>query len=1037
MKIKKTLSLLPVLLCLALSFYARAQERLWAVAKSGDLYSMNLDGSDVFSKGFFTKLDFGVNVGAFGIVKNASVFNGHAYLGTRQTSFSDGDGVISLLGPTGLTKLYNPQYLQGRAVDGIVDGPDGLFFPSTDVYGKWHGIIRIPYDGSSYQYFSKRSTDFSREIKMILVDGVVYGVSSGDSNNNGFIYRITPEELPQHLPVTRIFSFTTASDGLRPTGRLSYGNGFLFGSTSKGGLNNQGVFFKVKTDGTGYKKLFDLASNSITKQDATGKFQTLLDVVAEGYVPVIDQSGNYFVFSDDGIFRVTPSGLLIAKVSDVKADKIELISPQFQHVVKLLGVPNHATNVATHFSAQVTNFDGAGEFQLQLSTSPDFSANVTSLSSANTNFPLDLQSNTTYYTRARTDLWPYYGEVVSFTTENTTSAATPRLYISNSSYENFSVKTKTADDRFDFNASIFGSYHYELPIRPLANGDKIIIGPSSSEAYFNSLHKLTPNGLIELHGLDYTQDMYYEHAMIEGDDGYLYTLLFGVAGPHVYAFMRNSLSEVGESEYFPVSNPDLLLYAQLTKTPQGIYGVARGRTTNKGFVFKFRNDKSGIDIVHQFMDDGGGVGPEGEMVLGKDGFLYGTTRSGGQYDVGVIFKMSLSGDQYSELYSFQPSTGKNPEQGMFQDADGTLYGVTPLGGKNGYGVIFRINTDGTGFQKLFDFYTTGGKNRSGDFVMDDEYIYSISEKAGLFRINKDGSGYHPFGIPAMSLQLMPSTASNIAVVSPADGATSVDRDAHIELTPMPGAAWYSIQVSASPMFDNNVPELKSATPSFDVPNLLIDKTYYVRARCSLSDRYGKVSSFTTKEIFSYTTVIDPAPDATNAGTLNGDGVDVDFTFYPLPGATSYKLDLFLESQYDYAPSYTLYSNGSDPHVSVTGLDKSTAYITRVTTNLSPFSGQETYFTTTSEVEATTREGGVAAFPNPYSSTFSLQSGSDKILSATITDATGLVVHRQQQFNSSESLTMGEGLKRGIYVLKLRTEAGEKAQWDPKLGIHVT
>src|SRR5262245_15304030 len=46
-----------------------------------------------------------------------------------------------------------------------------------------------------------------------------------------------------------------------------------------------------------------------------------------------------------------------------------------------------------------------------------------------------------------------------------------------------------------------------------------------------------------------------------------------------------------------------------------------------------------------------GTAPESKLVLGPDGYFYGTTLLGGKYDLGTIFKVSANGT-FLTLHSF-------------------------------------------------------------------------------------------------------------------------------------------------------------------------------------------------------------------------------------------------------------------------------------------------------------------------------------------------------------------------------------------------
>jgi uncharacterized repeat protein (TIGR03803 family) len=71
------------------------------------------------------------------------------------------------------------------------------------------------------------------------------------------------------------------------------------------------------------------------------------------------------------------------------------------------------------------------------------------------------------------------------------------------------------------------------------------------------------------------------------------------------------------------------------------------------------------------------------------GALYGTTESGGRYDEGTVFRVSLTGKE-KVLHSFGlGSDGVGPLASLI-DVNGTLYGTTSAGGAYGDGTIFAL-----------------------------------------------------------------------------------------------------------------------------------------------------------------------------------------------------------------------------------------------------------------------------------------------------------------------------------------------------------
>jgi len=103
-----------------------------------------------------------------------------------------------------------------------------------------------------------------------------------------------------------------------------------------------------------------------------------------------------------------------------------------------------------------------------------------------------------------------------------------------------------------------------------------------------------------------------------------------------------------------------------------------------------------LTTLHSFVETDG-LEPEGDLILGTDGNLYGTTAEGGVNGGGTIFSMTLTGT-LTTVYSFAPSLdGFFPRAGLTQATDGNFYGTTYWGGLNccdfgyGTGTVFRLS----------------------------------------------------------------------------------------------------------------------------------------------------------------------------------------------------------------------------------------------------------------------------------------------------------------------------------------------------------
>jgi len=129
-----------------------------------------------------------------------------------------------------------------------------------------------------------------------------------------------------------------------------------------------------------------------------------------------------------------------------------------------------------------------------------------------------------------------------------------------------------------------------------------------------------------------------------------------------------------------------------------LYGTTNsGGKYGAGVLYKLSTSGSGFEVLHHFTGDPNG-GPQGELLLGKDGFIYGTQYGGGQYNQGTVFRISKTGGNFLVLHDFlgvnQPGNstdGANPEGRLAQGSDGTIYGTTTFGGNPlGYGTAWSL-----------------------------------------------------------------------------------------------------------------------------------------------------------------------------------------------------------------------------------------------------------------------------------------------------------------------------------------------------------
>ena len=134
-----------------------------------------------------------------------------------------------------------------------------------------------------------------------------------------------------------------------------------------------------------------------------------------------------------------------------------------------------------------------------------------------------------------------------------------------------------------------------------------------------------------------------------------------------------------------------------------------------------------------------GTSPSAALVQGKDGYLYGTTPSGGAKASGTVFRISTNGI-YTTLVSFAGTNGANPVAGLVQGADGNFYGTTTAGGTYNLGTVFKMTSGGT-LTTLASFNGTNGATPSSVLVQTPNgVLYGVTEYGGANDLDFGGDG---------------------------------------------------------------------------------------------------------------------------------------------------------------------------------------------------------------------------------------------------------------------------------------------------------
>ena len=156
-------------------------------------------------------------------------------------------------------------------------------------------------------------------------------------------------------------------------------------------------------------------------------------------------------------------------------------------------------------------------------------------------------------------------------------------------------------------------------------------------------------------------------------------------------------------------------------------GHGRGQDARAGFTFSSIASFNGTN----------GAGPQSGVILDAQGNIYGTTPVNGQ---GTVYKIAAGTGIISTLASFNISNGSYP-LGLTLDAHGNLYGTTKEGGNGGgLGTVFEIATGaggiGTGaFSTIVNFSGPNGNGPATGLTLDAQgNFYGATEGGGASNI---------------------------------------------------------------------------------------------------------------------------------------------------------------------------------------------------------------------------------------------------------------------------------------------------------------
>lgn len=643
----------------------------------------------------------------------------------------------------------------GVTVEGpLVEASDGVFYATTDSGGA-NGlgtVCSVKSDGTGYTvlYSFAGGADGATPAAGLMLgsDGMLYGTTSaGGAANAGTIFKIGRDG--SGYAVLESFSGTNG-DGVSPRAPVIQGNdGRLYGTTSAGGTGNLGTVFRLSTSGTGYSILRNFTG---TNGDGACPNAALL----QGSNSVLYGTTTFGGASLAGtVFRMNPDGSGYTNIHSFDGSEGENpFAPLAQGTNGLLygttyfgGVnPAHAPQ-GTLFELNpdgsgfsvLMNFDGfadGGNPQGPLCPAGDGSFFVT----------LVIGGGGGRGAILNVDEFGDYTVAYNFG-DSLGDGASPRSGIV-VGLDGLLYGTTTTDGQYG-NGTLFslnpdGTGYANL--YPFAGGESDPTGPYGTlvQGIDNALYGIAGGGIsnagtvfrLDLDGTGARILHNFTGAvgdgsspggnLVEGSDGTLYGITSASGG----VFGAGTVFKLG---------PDGSGYLALTNftgtngdgwdpttglalgNDGALYGATSGGGSSnqfygEGTLFKINATGGGYRVLHTFapadpvtFTNPDGTFPNAGLLCASDGVLYGTAYGGGSNNMGTVFRMNRDSSGFQVLHHFAGGVndGSRSYGGLREGADGLLYGTTYSEGFAGYGTVYKLGKDGSGYAVIGNFTQAG------------------------------------------------------------------------------------------------------------------------------------------------------------------------------------------------------------------------------------------------------------------------------------------------------------------------------------------
>ena len=617
-------------------------------------------------------------------------------------------------------------------------------------------------------------------------DGALYGTTTeGGTNDFGTVFKINKDG--SGLQILHRFA-GGANDGVNPVGGLTEGiDHALYGTTFSGGLNNGGTIFRLTKDGGTFFILKHLAAGSGSQGSLLNDTDGTLYGTTVSNVFKLDMSGGGFTVlhtlgsggaqfgviagSDGALYGVTTNGGAnnLGTVFTLNKD-----GSSYAVLFNFAGTNGQNPQAgllegSDHLLYGTTSFRGTNSY-----------GTVFQLDKTGTNYAL---LHNFYGTNA--DGWypqsvliegddgALYGMCANGGTDG--QGTVFKLNKNGGGYSVLHQFTWTNGDGRIPEAGL------------LKVTDGLLYGTTSrgGTADYGSLFKLDQAGSNETVVASFSWsggDGWNPQAkVIEASDGALYGTT-GNGGSNDFGTvfrMNKNQGSYTVLHHFDWHADGALPQGVIEATNGALFGTAfEGGTNNFGTVFTLNQNGGGFTVLRSVPGTNTAeIEPSASLIEGSDGGLYGVAAGGGYPPTngpGSVFMLSKDGRTFTNLHTFTGSTneGRGLAASLMEGTNGALYGTTYSSGSGGYGVVFTVNKDGSGFNVLRSFSNSifypqlpvRGINPSGGLIKDNRGLLYGTTFAGfinsypgtnwgtVFKIGQNGSNFmliHSFNTIAM------------------------------------------------------------------------------------------------------------------------------------------------------------------------------------------------------------------------------------------------------------------------------------------------